>query len=371
MHRKLTLTALAAIACLAGAVIPANSQERTNPQYVEPFVEDAMNRNTGGEMPLMEDPSRVRWTAYFNSGEANRLQGNFPAALRDFDRALALNPNAYEVYISRAKTYDKMGMYDRVIQNYDVAIAMHPKLERVWLARSAFFVRRKQAAEALRDLDEGLRFLPYSPNLRVARGSYYMNRLAYGRAVPDFDVAIQVKPTMMVALEKKAVCEKHLQHYPALEQTLSKIIAIDGRREAAWYERAQVHRHYNRLTQADADLSHALNLNPRLLKARFQRGQIRMEMAKAKPEMCSPAINDLKLACRQGEKSACKMVRKPSCSMPKPAATMIVAPVASSQPSAPASPPASTAPVTPASNPPASPVPKSSPAGPDTSTIKP
>lgn len=304
MRRKLILAGL--LACLATASMPALSQERTNPQTVEPHIDEALNRNRPADMPLMENPGRETWTQYFQQGESERRQGNFSAALRDYDRALALNPNAYDVFLSKAATYDKMGMFQRVIENYDIAISMHPRMEKVWMARTAFFARRGNAAQALRDLDEGIRYLPDSTNLRIARGVYYLNRKSYSQALPDFDAALIVKPQLMQALDLKAVCENHLQNYPAFESTLSQILKLDSKRVAAWVQRARVRIRFNRLDEADSDFTHALYADPHDLDARIGRGMLRLRLAQANmtspagQQMCQQSVNDLKLACKGG-----------------------------------------------------------------------
>lgn len=320
MERKRMLAALTAL-ILISPVLPADSQERTNPQSVETYIEESLNRNRPMDVPVMENPRLENWTKYFNNGEAARKAGNFPAALQAYDRALSLNPNAYDVYLARAATFDKMGMYQRAIENFDIAIAMHPRQEKVWLQRSDFFIRQGKLPQTLRDLDEGIRYLPDSVNLHMARGTLLMHGEAYAKALKDFDDALIVQPNLMPALINKATCENHLKQPGAFEATLSQILAIDSKRVAAWVQRARLRQKAQRLQEADSDYTHALYADPKDLDARIGRGLLRMHLGLADPQMCSSGLNDLRLACKAGDANSCKLVRKPTCMPAKPAAS--------------------------------------------------
>lgn len=325
MHRKYLLS-LAMAVCLAGQLLPAfQAQSATEP-----------------------------WKTAFNRAESYRQQGNFPAALRDYEKALSLNPNAWQVFLARAQTYEKMGMYQRVIENYDQAVALHPRQEQAWLQRAAFFMRRGQKAQALYDLEEGLRYQPYNTALLMARANFYFDRGQTDLALADAETALQANPKLLDAHFMKADCYLKLNNFDAYDQSLSDLLVLAPTEANLWVSRAAMRMHHNRSADAKKDLDKAIALDSGNADAYFLRGQIFLDAAiKLKnPQFCAPALMDFKQACRLGAKAAC--YKKPPCAIPKasPKAVVKAAPAAP-QPATQAAPPVAAPSAVPASSNPA------------------
>lgn len=198
------------------------------------------------------------WKAHFQKGDQSLKQGLYSVALREYDRALELNPNSWEVYLHKAKVYEKMGMPQRVIEAYDQAMSLHPRQERVWMERSDYFFRKGMAAQGLYDLEEGLRYLPNNANLRYTRALYYLQQKDYGKAMEDLSVAVTVKPLWVEAQLQKAELHRLNQDVMGYEQALSMAVqgSIQSKREVplSWYlsrakARSHLWLHYMSLNQ--------------------------------------------------------------------------------------------------------------------------
>lgn len=58
-------------------------------------------------------------TAYSNRGFAYRKLGRYRDAIREYSRALELNPDNVKTYNNRGYSYAKDGEYDRAIADYN------------------------------------------------------------------------------------------------------------------------------------------------------------------------------------------------------------------------------------------------------------
>ena len=54
---------------------------------------------------------------------------------KDYDKALSLEPELIQTFISRGVAYAKQGLYDRAISDYDKAIALNPGFAQAYYNR--------------------------------------------------------------------------------------------------------------------------------------------------------------------------------------------------------------------------------------------
>ena len=64
--------------------------------------------------------------AYFNRGWAFNFRGRTERALRDFDKAIMLEPEFEQAFRSKGDVYRRKGMIERAIAEFDRAIKIRP-----------------------------------------------------------------------------------------------------------------------------------------------------------------------------------------------------------------------------------------------------
>jgi tetratricopeptide (TPR) repeat protein len=95
----------------------------------------------------LEPGSSLVW---YNRGLVRRQLGACPAALRDFDRAIALKADYFNAYYQRANCLQTLGNYDRAVEDYTRAVEIPGRIDARFLA----YFGRGDAYRRLARLDE-------------------------------------------------------------------------------------------------------------------------------------------------------------------------------------------------------------------------
>src|SRR6516225_5094213 len=109
-------------------------------------------------------------TAHNNRGVAYKVKGDYDLALKDYDQAIQLNPNAASHYNNRGIIYRLKHDYDRAIADYDAAIWLKSDYVAAFYNRALTYVDKRDYDRALADFGVVLKFNPKSALALYARG---------------------------------------------------------------------------------------------------------------------------------------------------------------------------------------------------------
>jgi tetratricopeptide (TPR) repeat protein len=118
--------------------------------------------------------------------------------LSGYARALALNPDQWDVYYQRGRTYASLGRYQQAVEDYTQALKRVPK-------------------DAYRPLYEGRLF--------ESRAQCYVSLKAYARAADDFTQALNREPGTAQLYESRAHCYVFLKAYDQAAADLRRAAA--------------------------------------------------------------------------------------------------------------------------------------------------
>ena len=141
----------------------------------------------------------------YSAAEVNSLNmglsfydaGNYEAAIREFNLAIASSPDMGEAYNDRGLAYFAIGEYDKALADFDKAIELMPGSGGPYSNRGAVYLSLGNYDQAIADLDKAIEL---SPNLGEAyhnRGLTYLTLGEADKAILDFDKAIELTPEMM------------------------------------------------------------------------------------------------------------------------------------------------------------------------------
>jgi Flp pilus assembly protein TadD len=127
--------------------------------------------------------------AYNNRGLSYQAVKNNDGAIKDFTEAIKLDPTFAQSFTSRGIAYHAKGDYDRAISDYTQAIALNPKYVKAYLDRGAAFQFKGDYDQAISDYSQAILFDPRFPEAYTDRGLAYYAKGDDGRALDDLKKA--------------------------------------------------------------------------------------------------------------------------------------------------------------------------------------
>jgi len=97
----------------------------------------------------VKELSAVEW---HEKGKAADIAGDHNQAIKDYDRAIELNPEYTRAYGDRGFAYGQLGNYNQAIENYSKAIELNPKAVRAYYIRGITYGKLGNRNQAKADL---------------------------------------------------------------------------------------------------------------------------------------------------------------------------------------------------------------------------
>ncbi|MEO8606235.1 MAG: tetratricopeptide repeat protein [Chloroflexota bacterium] len=246
------------------------------------------------------------------------LQDNYEQAISNDNKAIELEPNNAQVYLSRANTYAAQEKLADALSDYEHAIALQPDLTDAYTGRGNVYLGQKRYDDALADFDKALTLNPASPNawlgkgqiltvqgqfeaaldplnhaitlcadanygcaiLYVERGKVYMNLDQDETAIQDFKQAVKLDPNNNSALFRLGVVYINQGDYEQAITYLNQSIAVcTVNCYLDYLERGIAYGQSGNQDAAIADYSKSIELNPDDYSGYYSRGYIYISQA--------------------------------------------------------------------------------------------
>jgi len=139
--------------------------------------------------------------------------GDYDAAVLDYDRVLARRPGDVRILQDRADTYLQRGSYDHAVRDYDRMIELAPRNADFYYNRGCAQLAANNVEQSIDDFSMSIQLdeLGKLGNLAYNnRGSAYARQGKYELAITDFESAIKVTPSEPLAYRNKALALKLL-----------------------------------------------------------------------------------------------------------------------------------------------------------------
>jgi tetratricopeptide (TPR) repeat protein len=219
---------------------------------------------------------------YFLLAYQKNEQGNYPGALDNYDRAIALNPNYDEAYYNRGNLkYQKLNNSQGALADYDRAIAINPNLAEAYNNRGNLkYEKLNNPQGALADYNRAISLNPNLAEAYYSRGNLKQDKLNNPQgALADYDRAIAINPNLAEAYNNRGNLKQDKLNNPqgALAD-YDRAIAINSNDADAYYSRGNLK--YLKLNDpqgALTDYNYAISLNPNYAFAYNNRGNLKHE----------------------------------------------------------------------------------------------
>jgi tetratricopeptide (TPR) repeat protein len=235
--------------------------------------------------------------AIANRGVTRGTLGQKEEAIADLQRALAINPNSPnpDFILRIADLRYLLNDFIGSIADYNRLLAMDKMYPRIYSKRAGSEAMLGQSEEALRDADKALEVDPKDEEAYNSRG--LANRLL-GRldeAANDFSLAILIKEDYSRPYNNRGTVYLAQGQPERAIEDFSKAIELDSHFADAYSNRGAVEHQLGRDEAALKDLDEALRLNPNFADAYQNRGVVK-NVLKLFPEALADFDQALKLS---------------------------------------------------------------------------
>lgn len=139
-----------------------------------------------------------------NRGNLLAETGNTGLMVKDFNRAIEINPKYEGPFNNRANVWAKLGRYREALADYTRAIELKPDYVEAWHNRANVHVELKQWKEALHDYSKAIELQPNLIPAYFSRGKILLVLNQFDAAMKDFYRVVQMNPNHAGALNNLA-----------------------------------------------------------------------------------------------------------------------------------------------------------------------
>jgi clan AA aspartic protease (TIGR02281 family) len=129
---------------------------------------------------------------YYESGIEKAKLGDYDGAIKDFTKAIEINPNNKNTYYNQALVKSKLKNSNGAIEDLSKAIILDLRYVEAWIMRGIFREDIKDYSGAIKDFTIALELKPNNASILLFRGNAKSNSKDYKSAIEDFNKAIEI-----------------------------------------------------------------------------------------------------------------------------------------------------------------------------------
>lgn len=175
---------------------------------------------------LKQFPDDAPWV-YGARGIEYADLGNYQRAIKDFDRAIELDPEDAKTYCNRGLAYASLGNHRRAIEDYNKGIEVDSQYAQTYLNRGALYGQLGNYQKAIKDFGTAIELDPQFAQAYSNRGLAYQRLGRYQPAIEDFDKAIGLEPQNVKAYVRRGHTYAAKGEYEKAISDYEQVLKID------------------------------------------------------------------------------------------------------------------------------------------------
>lgn len=204
--------------------VPARLSTATSPPPLRVRV-DLRTRSTV--------PSDQQADFYYFQGCAERKQKDFAAAVRSFDRVLALQKTHIKALFSKAFCLEKLELVDYATATYTEVLRIDPQCAIAYYNRGITYEKSGNLEKALSDFDKAVSLDQSRPDFYHNRGLVLKKLKNMEKAIEDFSNAVRTKTDHWKSLLNRAHCYETIGDRAKAIDDYARVLVYDPENQAA------------------------------------------------------------------------------------------------------------------------------------------
>lgn len=201
-------------------------------------------------------------TPYTNRGAVYEIQGKHELALKDFQRALEINPGNETSYNNIGYVLQMLGDYDGALDAYSKSIESDPTYEKAYSNRGTIYMDQGIHDKALSDFNMAIKLNPFKSRSFNNRGLVLRNMGNIKESIENFTYATKINPDFEKAYFNRGVTFEAIGETQLALNDYTKTIEINPDNINAYIKRGLIFVFTSNPDSAIADFSKALILSP-------------------------------------------------------------------------------------------------------------
>jgi tetratricopeptide (TPR) repeat protein len=210
--------------------------------------------------------------AYLTRGSVYWTMGQRAAALRDYDRCLALNPGEAKAYVGRGNVSLEVGRHDDALRDYETALRLNPKLADAHDGRGEVLVFKGQRDAAIEEFKRAIALNPEHAQAHYDLAEAYSATGALDDAIASYGRVIRLRGDYADAYNSRGVAHDNKGEVDAAIRDYDKAIALRPGFASAYNNRCSARDVKGQRDAAIEDCNKAIALRPDFADAYSNRG---------------------------------------------------------------------------------------------------
>jgi predicted O-linked N-acetylglucosamine transferase (SPINDLY family) len=195
-------------------------------------------------------------------GDQAAANGNFEAAIGQYNRSLSLRPNHFQPHYNKGVVLYQLNRKVEAQASFEATIALEPRFAEAYSALGVIQSEANEHPLALRTHATALALNPRSAEVHNNFGLALDRAYQHAEAVLQFDAAIALSSNYPAAWINRGVALHLLERLEEALASVDRALAIDPNDAEAWAHRALVLNDLKRHTEALSSYDHSLAIDP-------------------------------------------------------------------------------------------------------------
>ena len=204
------------------------------------------------------DPSFA--SAYHNRGILYNKLGEQQKALDDYNKAIELDPSYAFAYNGRGNVYRGFGERQKALDDYNKAIELDPSFAYAYNGRGNVYSDLGEQQKALDDYNKAIELDSSYAHAYNGRGNVYSDLGEQQKALEDYNKAIELDLNYKFAYRNRGLLYSKLGNHDAAVKDYTQAIQLDPKYKNAYLNRADAYSALGQESLAEADRKAAAEL---------------------------------------------------------------------------------------------------------------
>jgi tetratricopeptide (TPR) repeat protein len=233
--------------------------------------------------------------AYINRGIIFAGEKKYDEALRDYNKALEIEPQFSKAYNNRGGLMRSLKKYEEAIADFNKAIEIQPDYTIAYNNRGLLMNITKRYDQAISDYSKAISLKKDYAEAYSNRGIAYRNAGKFEESLRDFNKTIELAPNYYKAYSERGILMYTQNRFDEALRDYNRAIEMQPEYPNVYFNRGNLNMTLKKNEDAIRDFSKALSLQPGLAEAYYSRGLCEVSVGRK-----SDACKDFQTAVSYG-----------------------------------------------------------------------